>query len=58
MFQQEKQTVFPNHQFHKEQCVNLAKEYVWLIVRLSFTAVTMKNTVLWDVTLYSLVEIY
>ena len=58
MFQEEKQTAFPNHQLRKEQCVNLAKEYALLIVRLSFTAVTMKNAVFWDVMSYSLVEIY
>jgi hypothetical protein len=58
MFQEKKQTDLPNHQLRKEQCVNLTTEYVLLTVRLSFTAVTMKNTVLWDVTLCSLVEIY
>jgi hypothetical protein len=58
MFHEKKQTALPTHQLHKEQCVNLAKEYVLLIARLNFTAVTMKNTVFWDVTPYSLVEIY
>jgi hypothetical protein len=58
MFQEKKQTALPNHQLHNAECVNLAKEFVLLTVGLSFTAVTMKNTVFWDETLYSLVEIY